>query len=321
MRTRTAIGAAMVATFALLGQAIAEDKAKDEAGTSVQVKKEGKDPIEGMVHRASEIAGMDVRNPAGKEIGSVKDLVIDMKAGEVKYAALSYGGFLGLGDKLFAVPFDALTHSHNVGDDEHFMIFSADEATLKNAPGFDSDKWPNFADAQFSGGINKHYDKYRTRRAGEVRVETDNVKVKVDTNRDAKVVADTASNHYIHRASSISGMEVRNAAGTDLGKVNDLVVDMKSGKVSYAALSYGGFLGLGDKLFAVPWSAFEPRYDSSDKEYYLVLDLDETTLRKASGFDKDHWPNFADPKITDEINKYYSRKSETGDAVKEKETR
>jgi sporulation protein YlmC with PRC-barrel domain len=306
------LAAAAAMWFSMAGQLVAQERKaaqedparKGKVSTQVEVKAGAKEGA-GIVHRASEIAGMSVRNEAGKEVGTVKDTVIDVKVGEVRYAALSYGGFLGLGDKLFAVPWDAFSHRHNVANNEHFLVLNVDESTLKNAPGFSKETWPNFADAKFSAGIDKYYDKYRASRRAEVTVDA---KAKVDVQPAPE---SSRSGNTVHRASAITGMKVKNAAGTDLGSVNDLVIDMDSGRVRYAALSYGGFLGLGDKLFAVPWGAFDCRYNSSDKEFYLVLNIDEATLRKASGFDKDNWPNFADPKISDVIDKYYGRKPET----------
>lgn len=303
---------AVALTVAFAGQIIAQEKAKEDRREKVTTEVEVKKPATGMVHRASEIAGMSVHNAQGKELGSIKDTVIDVKTGKVKYAALSYGGFLGLGDKLFAVPWDALKHQHNVSDKKHFFVLNVDEETLKRAPGFDSNKWPNFADQQFSTGIDKFYEKYRISRDTKTD-SADKVRVDVDVKRDPAVVrpSDQSSlaQDTVHRASKINGMKVKNTAGKELGTVNDLMIDIDMGDVRYAALSYGGFLGLGDKLFAVPWSAFECRFNPSDKEYFLVLDLDEVTLKKASGFDKDNWPNFADPKIREEIDRHYQRKA------------
>ena len=217
------------------------------------------------------------------------------------------------GSAVFAVPWDAFQHRHNVANNEHYMLLNADEATLKKAPGFNQDAWPNFADAKFSAGIDKYYEKFRGTRRTDINVDARDGqgKVEVDANRDRVAVAQPDNKElagtHVHRASKINGMKVKNASGTELGSVNDLVIDMDSGKVRYAALSYGGFLGLGDKLFAVPWSAFEFQYNPSDKDYHLVLGLDEPTLRKATGFDKDNWPNFADRKISDEIDRHYRR--------------
>jgi hypothetical protein len=102
-------------------------------------------------------------------------------------------------------------------------------------------------------------------------------------------------------------MAVRNSAGEDLGSVNDLVIDMDTGKLRYAALSFGGFLGLGDKLFAVPWGTFECHYDVGNEESYLVLAVDDAVLKTAPGFDQDAWPDLADPKFGDEIDKHYGK--------------
>src|SRR5215471_11593332 len=68
--------------------------------------------IEGVVVRAHSIAGMPVKDPNDKDLGKVEDVVIDMETGAVRYVAISFGGFLGVGDKLFAVPFRALHVKH-----------------------------------------------------------------------------------------------------------------------------------------------------------------------------------------------------------------
>jgi sporulation protein YlmC with PRC-barrel domain len=91
-------------------------------------------------------------------------------------------------------------------------------------------------------------------------------------------------------ASTLAGDQVQNSAGEDLGKVDEIMIDIPSGKVAYAVLSFGGFLGMGNKLFAVPWSAL--RVDEDKKHF--VLDVDKKKLENAPGFDKDNWPDMAD---------------------------
>jgi sporulation protein YlmC with PRC-barrel domain len=108
-------------------------------------------------HRASGLTGMDVRNAAGENLGNIQDLVIDMNTGEVRYAALSFGGFLGIGDKLFAVPWHDLRMVHE--EDDTFFVLSVDKERLKDAPGFDKDTWPNFADENWAKDIDKFYAK------------------------------------------------------------------------------------------------------------------------------------------------------------------
>ena len=102
-------------------------------------------------------------------------------------------------------------------------------------------------------------------------------------------------------ASTLAGDQVQNSAGEDLGKVDEIMIDIPSGKVAYAVLSFGGFLGMGNKLFAVPWSAL--RLDEDKKHF--VLDLDKKKLEKAPGFDKDNWPDMADTTWGTRIFSYY----------------
>jgi sporulation protein YlmC with PRC-barrel domain len=105
------------------------------------------------------------------------------------------------------------------------------------------------------------------------------------------------------RSSQLVGMPVHNAAGEDLGKIEDLVIDLSTGRVRYATLSFGGFLGVGDKLFAVPWGALRLKTVGDDTTF--VLDVPKERLEAAPGFNKDQWPNFADPNWSREIDLYY----------------
>jgi len=96
---------------------------------------------------------------------------------------------------------------------------------------------------------------------------------------------------HVLSASALKGDQVVNQQGEDLGKIEEIMIDLDHGRVAYAVLSFGGFLGMGDKLFAVPWQAFA--VDTAQKR--LVLNADKELLKKATGFDKDNWPNMADP--------------------------
>lgn len=102
---------------------------------------------------ATSIDGNGIRNHQGEDLGKVKDLMIDLADGSVSYAVVSYGGFLGMGDKLFAVPFEALT----VDPENHAFLLDASKERLENAPGFDKDSWPNFADPQFTDTVRSFY--------------------------------------------------------------------------------------------------------------------------------------------------------------------
>jgi sporulation protein YlmC with PRC-barrel domain len=91
-------------------------------------------------------------------------------------------------------------------------------------------------------------------------------------------------------ASTIIGDRVKNAAGEELGRIDDVMLDMNDGRISYAVITFGGFLGMGNKLFAVPWPALV--LNTEEKCFYLNVDKEQ--LENAPGFDKDHWPDMAD---------------------------
>ena len=105
-------------------------------------------------------------------------------------------------------------------------------------------------------------------------------------------------------ASTLAGDSVRNSQGEHLGKVEDIMLDIGTGRVAYAVLSFGGFLGMGDKLFAIPWSALA--LDKAKHEF--ILDVPKETLKSAKGFDKDDWPDFADPSIGTTIHQHFNAK-------------
>jgi sporulation protein YlmC with PRC-barrel domain len=102
-------------------------------------------------------------------------------------------------------------------------------------------------------------------------------------------------------ADTLIGDSVVNATDDDLGDIKEIMLDMQTGQVAYAVLSFGGFLGMGDKLFAVPWQALH--LDTVNKRF--VLDIDKQRLQNAPGFDKDAWPDMADAQWAQHIHSFY----------------
>jgi sporulation protein YlmC with PRC-barrel domain len=105
-------------------------------------------------------------------------------------------------------------------------------------------------------------------------------------------------------ADTLVGNDVYNHKDEDLGDIKEIMLDMRNGKVGYAVLSFGGFLGMGEKLFAVPWNAL--KLDTENKRF--VLNVEKDRLKLAPGFDKDKWPNMADQSWAKEIHSYYGTK-------------
>lgn len=118
----------------------------------------------------------------------------------------------------------------------------------------------------------------------------------------------TTSGHGI-RVSKLIGMKIQNSNKDSVGQIKDLVVDPASTRVQYVAVTYGGFLGLGDKLFAVPMHAIQVKQDPDNRDrVVLVLDVTKEQMKGAEGFDEANWPNFADENFAGEIHRRYNVK-------------
>jgi sporulation protein YlmC with PRC-barrel domain len=104
------------------------------------------------------------------------------------------------------------------------------------------------------------------------------------------------------KASEVIGYSVKNAEGQELGAIEDLVLDPEHGRIGYAVLSFGGFLGMGDKLFAIPWEAMKP----IPAQETFRLDIAKEKLEKAPGFNKDNWPDMANREWGLVVHKYYN---------------
>lgn len=107
------------------------------------------------VTKATNLIGKQVTNLEGKNLGEIKDLVINWRSGGyIEYAVLSFGGFLGLGDKYFAIPWEVMVLTH---DKEQFIL-NVKEERLKNAPGFDKDNWPDMSRPEWAAVVYQFYD-------------------------------------------------------------------------------------------------------------------------------------------------------------------
>jgi len=103
-------------------------------------------------------------------------------------------------------------------------------------------------------------------------------------------------------ASKIIGEAVVNLQNENVGKIHELVIDAKKNRVAYVVLTFGGFVGMGNKLFAIPWEAFT----FSATENKLILNVDREKLKTAPGFEKDDkWPDFSDTVWGESIYNYY----------------
>jgi sporulation protein YlmC with PRC-barrel domain len=102
-------------------------------------------------------------------------------------------------------------------------------------------------------------------------------------------------------ADTLIGEDVYNRQDEDLGDIKEIMLDIRSGQVAYAVLSFGGWLGMGDKLFAVPWQALQ--LDTDNKRF--LLDVSKEHLKNAPGFDQDNWPDMASTEFNTQLHSFY----------------
>jgi sporulation protein YlmC with PRC-barrel domain len=102
-------------------------------------------------------------------------------------------------------------------------------------------------------------------------------------------------------ASSIIGDRVVNIEGENMGTIKDIMLDIRSGKIEYYVIEFGGFLGIAEKFFAIPFYLLQ--VDPENKVFRF--NEKKETLRHAPGFDKHHWPETNEHK-TDYVTLSYS---------------
>lgn len=105
----------------------------------------------------------------------------------------------------------------------------------------------------------------------------------------------------VSSASTLMGRPVLTATGEELGHIEEIMLDLRSGRIAYAVLSFRGFPGVADKRFPVPWNAL--RIDAGD----FILDVDQNTFERAPDFDKDNWPDMSDPAFGRALHRHYGQ--------------
>jgi sporulation protein YlmC with PRC-barrel domain len=107
----------------------------------------------------------------------------------------------------------------------------------------------------------------------------------------------------IMSAESLIGDRVVNREGEDLGKIEEIMLETENGRIAYAVLSFGGLMGMGDKLFAIPWNLLQ--LDAQQRRF--ILNVSKERLKTAPGFDKNNWPRMADQEWSREIAGFYGQ--------------
>jgi hypothetical protein len=176
---------------------------------------------------------------------------------------MSFGGFLGIGEKYHPLPWHMLTYDTRLGG----YVVDLDRDKLENAPSYASTESPNWSDRSYTDRIDQYWRKDRT--AGLANDETDRL-ISPD---------------------KVEGTSVYNPKGERLGKVRHLMIDKYTGEVAYAVMSFGGFLGIGEKYNPLPWKMLT--YDTRLGGY--VVDLDRNKLENAPSYASTEPPDLVRP--------------------------
>lgn len=111
----------------------------------------------------SSLMDFGVKNSNGDDLGSLEDIVIDWQHSRLAYPIISFGGFLGIGDKWFAIPFDAVT----LNPLDKTFIFDVDKQMLENAPGFDQNQLPDTTDPNWDQEIRSYWGMNNSQNNGD----------------------------------------------------------------------------------------------------------------------------------------------------------
>jgi len=235
---------------------------------------EDREQKKGRVLKASETIGLPVVNRQDQELGEVNDLVVSPAGVRVTHVIISSGGVLGAGDTLRPVPIEA-AHFLRRGEDRKWAVqLDVDRERFEDAPAIEQDDWTTLTQTQWSADLDTFYAVEDTKRR---------------------------SAENIRKVSDLTGIEIRDRQGEEaIGELAEIVFESATGKIRYGALSFGGFLGFGEKLFAVPWEsiAFTRPTGQEEVQYLtLVVEVSEESLREAEGFPEDKWPATADERF------------------------
>lgn len=216
----------------------------------------GAEEKKGTVERSTDLINRVVVNKAGDHIGYVEDQTVELPSGRVVYVALSTKNALGLGGKLFAIPYSALHWSA----DRKNLVLDVKKDEFDKAEGFDVKSWPTHVDERWAKLGNK---------------------TPYTPAKDARVV----------RITSLTGLPVKNESGNVLGKVQGFGIDYQKERLAYAAMSRGGVVGVGAKYFAIPWQALNLKsLDLRVDDRGFVLNAAPQDFDDKEGFDPNSWP-------------------------------
>jgi len=242
------------------------------------------------LRRATDLLGAPVLDSADAQLGTLADIVIDPEDGRVQFVAVATAAdrLTGAGEHVMALPPDLLR-----AGPERTILVNVTRTELAKAPVFADNAWPDAGDREWIAnawrpfGLSPYWTvppSVTNVRPPEIR--TDEHAPRPPSWRGARV-------------STLLEEPVRNADGSDIGKVEDLVFNMLNQRVAFAIVTPADDMDLPDRLLAVPWRA------TAQASAQLLVGLDPSDAQRAPGFSPDAWPNMNDVQWLKEVNGFF----------------
>jgi sporulation protein YlmC with PRC-barrel domain len=277
--------------------------------------------VRGVV-RTSELLGYNVQNFAGEELGSINDAMVSLPDGCIDYMILSFGGILGLGDSLFLIPWRIVT----VDPVNDRLVLNVDPEALNEAPLFDVDNLPDFASPDWDAEARAFWENMELLTPDASLTETmtgttglmdrmgspcagalPGFAAEATETTASEAMTDTTGIEIemprVIRLSELMSFDVTNSEGEDLGAIEDLMLDWRQDRIVYMILSFGGFLGLGEKWFPIPLD----RVRLDPIEQRIIFDVEPETLESAPGFDEAELPDTGDANWDEDIYNFWEQ--------------
>jgi len=233
----------------------------------------------GHVERANKVYGKQVLSSDNQKIGNLNNLIVDLESGRVLYATIGASkGRLGVPPQIF-------TQTPNAN--ENTAHVNVTKQKLDSAPAFNSsvDKPEDIGQASYISQVYQYFG--------------------VPAWWQGNTAANEGTFHNVHKASEVIGMDVLNVNNQKIAKVNNLAVDLPSGRVAYVILTPESNLNVGDSLLAVPPQAVTLSQDHK----HLVTGVEQSQWASAPHFDKNSWPNLSDPGFGSKVYEYFGKQA------------
>jgi sporulation protein YlmC with PRC-barrel domain len=279
----------LLVQMGVLSVALPQIYAADEPMTESRLSDTTERKLSDGTLRASQLMDLHVFDKDGNRFGQVKDIVLSPTGSKLSFAIVAFEGNDALKDRVVPVPVFML----HFAPSDNKLYTKTTQAAFAQAPNLSVDNWAYEINQDYYTKLWDYVkDRVQNMSPQSKQAFTDAVNKKLEAGgAQPAAAAMTAESAPIanRRVSTIIGRSVQTLGGENIGKINDLVVDSSNGQVIYAVLSYGGMMGMEDKLFAFPLDSF--RYQAgSDK---LVLEVTKNQLKGMPGFDKENWPKQA----------------------------